>query len=173
MQVGGFRRSGPTPFDLRATTAECEAIAGFLDLARLTRLRWRGTIMPEGEDGWRLDARLTADLAQTCVATLEPVPARIDEQVTRHFVPDDLPISIDIDPGEDDEPDTFDDAIDPGAVAIEALALALDPYPRAAGIEPIDLRATPPGAAALDDGALKPFSGLAALKAKLEGEPNG
>ena len=168
LTVGSLNRSAPTPFDLRATPAECQAIAHFLELAELSQLRWRGEIVPEGPEGWRMEARLTADLAQTCVVTLEPIPVRVDERITRHFVPDDEAVEIDMDI-DADEPDPFNDTIDPGAIAIEILALALDPYPRTAGAEPVEIRATPPGAEALDDTALKPFAGLAALKSKLEG----
>lgn len=170
--VGSLKRSGPTAFEFVATAPEREAIARFLELTELSQLRWRGTIVPEGDDGWRLDARLTADLAQPCIVSLEPVPARIDQQVTRHFVREEHAGAIDLDPEAEDDPDTYGNTIDPGAVAIEVLALALDPYPRAAEIEPVELRATPPGAEVLDDAAMKPFASLAALKARLAGGEN-
>ena len=42
-------------------------------------------------------------------------------------------------------------------------------FPRAEGAEDIDLTVQPPGAEPLSDEAVKPFAGLAALKARMEG----
>ncbi len=59
--------------------------------------------------------------------------------------------------------------IDPGVLAIESLALVLDPYPRAPGVPPADWQAAPPGVPPLGEGDLKPFAKLAVLKEKLGG----
>jgi hypothetical protein len=53
---------------------------------------------------------------------------------------------------------------------IEALSLALPPFPRAADAEPVDITVTEPGAAPLDADAVKPFAGLAGLRDKLTGD---
>lgn len=168
MRVASLKQSGPNRFDLRANRDQRAAIAQLLELADLTDLRFRGAITPAAADGWRIEARLTASLAQTCVVTLDPVPARIDQIVSRDFVPEEAGTIIDLTPDEEDDPDTFTDQIDPGQIAVEALALALDPYPRAPGVEPLEMRATPPGATELDDQSMKPLAGLAALKAKMQ-----
>ena len=55
-------------------------------------------------------------------------------------------------------------------MALEALALALDPYPRAEGAALGDARFAPPGTQPLDEEALKPFAGLAELREKLAGK---
>jgi hypothetical protein len=62
--------------------------------------------------------------------------------------------------------------IDPGLLAVESLALALDPYPRASGVPRAEYQAAPPGVAPLADDDLKPFAKLAVLKEKL-GEAEG
>lgn len=169
LMAGTLRRAEPRKFDLIATADERAKIAEFLELSELSALRFRGTLSPEGKDKWILQARLTANLAQPCIATLQPVPQRVDQRVQREFLPDgsDLPEDLDMDPDKDD-PDIYTDRIDPGLVAIEILALALEPYPRADGTAPVELRATPPGAVELDEQALKPFAGLAALRDKLK-----
>ena len=45
-----MKRSVPTRFDLTATAGDRERIAAFLDLAELNQLRFRGQIVPEGDD---------------------------------------------------------------------------------------------------------------------------
>ena len=114
---------------------------------------------------------MTADVVQACVATLEPVPARIDEDLVRGFIPEDAysaTLEEDLDPDAEDAPDTFGTVIDLGATALEALALALDPYPRATEASADPVRTAPPGVEPLTDEALRPFAKLAALKEKLD-----
>jgi hypothetical protein len=173
--VATLSRKQPLAFDISPEPGELEAIARFLGLAALERLRLRGELMPAGADGWRIEGRLTADLVQACVVTLEPVAQRIDQAVARDYVPEAAyrpPAEIDLDPDAEDDPDPFDRVIDPGLLAIESLALALDPYPRVADVPPAEYQAAPPGAAPLADGDLKPFAKLAVLKEKL-GEGKG
>ena len=85
----------------------------------------------------------------------------------RTFLPEAAPSGTEIlvDPEEDDEIEPLTDRIDLGLVAVEALALALPPYPRTPG-------ATLAGEAdaAPEDDAPKPFAALAALRGKLGGE---
>ncbi|MEM1299580.1 MAG: DUF177 domain-containing protein, partial [Pseudomonadota bacterium] len=146
-------------------------VAEFLGIEDLSQWRIKGKLVPTKGDGWRLEARMTADVVQACVATLEPVPARIDEELVRGFMPEDAysaTLEEDLDPDAEDAPDTFGAAIDLGAVALEALALSLDPYPRTPDASADPLRTAPPGVEPLTDEALRPFAKLAALKEKLE-----
>ncbi len=76
--------------------------------------------------------RLTAEVAQACVASGEPVPESVDESFVLRFLPEG---SIEGDAAELDDSamDTMfyaGAAIDLGEAAAETLALALDPYPR-------------------------------------------
>lgn len=169
LRVARLGRAQPVPFDLSADEAERTAIADFLGLLGVATLRFKGELRAEAEDAWRMTGRLTSEITQECVSTLAPVPARIDLRVSRLFVPYPFEGAIDLDPEDEDDPDEFEDTIDPGAVALEELALSLDPYPHAQGVEPVDARAAPPGTAPLDDAELKPFAGLAALRDKMQG----
>lgn len=66
----------------------------------------------------------------------------------------------------DDTQEALPEVIDAASVAIEALALALPMYPRAPGVELGEAVFTEPGKAALREGDLKPFAGLAGLVLK-------
>lgn len=170
--VRSLSRKRPLPFDLAPEPSEKPAIARFLGLEGLRALRFRGELMPAAGDGWRVEGRLTAELVQSCVVTLAPVVQTIDEAVARNYVPEEdwqLPAEIDLDPEAEDDPDPFGATIDPGHLAIESLALVLDPYPRAKGVPPARFQAAPPGTAPLEDADLKPFAGLAVLKDKFGG----
>ena len=103
--------------------------------------------------------------------TLVPVSQKIDENFNCEL----LPISaahqqsdIEILPNEDDDgPDYFEDKINLAAIAIEQLALALDPYPRTEDAKPSVTEFAGPGIQPLRDADLKPFAKLASLKEKL------
>lgn len=162
------------PLDFRPSAPELEKLASFLKIEAIAAWRIKGNLLPEKREGWRLDARMTADLTQACGITLDPVRQRIDERFVRKLVPEqDEPehevieaSGLDLDA--DDEPDTFGEVIDLGALAIEALALALDPYPVSDNPASDHLVAAPPGVEPLTDETVKPFAGLAELKARLE-----
>ncbi len=97
--------------------------------------------------------RMSAEVTQVCVVTLEPFEATIEEAFDVLFVPAGTETEDDL--GDPDAPDEIPydgDRIDLGEAAAEQLALALDPYPRK------------PGAVLDDDGddtPPSPFSGLA------------
>jgi len=170
--VARMARTEAIPFDLAPAADEREEIGRFLGVRALRSLRLKGRLTPEDADGWRAEGRLTASVVQDCVVTLAPVARRVDETVLRAYVPSDRLVEangIDIDADEEDEPSGFDREIDLADLMIETLALALDPYPRADGAEMARSLFAPPGAAPLDDDALKPFAGLEALRDKLAG----
>ncbi len=181
--VARLSRKQPTPFEIEADAAELADLARFLELPRLDRLSFAGEIAPAGEkglgegldEGWEVRGRLVAELEQTCVASLEPVAVRHDAAVERLYLPEDRlpPVrEVTLDPDEPDEPDAYTTTIDPARLALESLALMLDPYPRAAGAEPGPTTAAPPGAAPIEEEELNPFAGLAELKRRLERRGN-
>lgn len=167
MAVGRLSRRHPTPFRIEAEAAERAALAGFLGVARVDRLSFEGTLVPAGAEGWQVQGRLVAALEQTCVVTLAPVPVRHDVGLERLYLPEDRlpPVrEVHVAPEEDDEPDPFTTSIDPAALALESLALLLDPYPRAEGAALGEAHFGPPGAAPVADAGPSPFAGLAALR---------
>ncbi|WP_309086114.1 DUF177 domain-containing protein [Chelativorans sp.] len=99
-------------------------------------------IRPWKKDGVQVSGRVEADITQACVVTLDPLTARIEEQVSAVFVPEGSRLAriaadsdeIVIQAEGDDLPEVFEgDSIDVGALAEEFFALAIDPYPRKEG----------------------------------------
>lgn len=151
--------------------AEARArIARFLDIEAVERMTLTVRLLPRPDDGWEAKGQLTATVVQSCVVTLEPVRGVIDTAVRRRYVHDpDMPESANLELGEDDldPPDAFDRHIDLGQLAVETLALMLDPWPRAEGAEFDQQRPGQPGLAALGEENSRPFASLAELRARL------
>lgn len=164
--VAKLSASQNLPFDHRATEDECARLAMLFEAISVDRFRFSGILMPSGDADWSVKGRVQATIIQECVVTLAPVVSRIDEPMHRRFMPvsqdQDL---IDFDPEADDDVNPLGDVIDLGAVAIEVVSLALDPYPRApdAGLDP-QILGDPSDA---DEGKRKPFAALEALRRKM------
>lgn len=125
---------------LSATATERAAIADLLDLVALEFLDFAYRLRRDGGGRVHLSGRLTAEATQTCVVTLEPVPASIDVPVEVEFWPERLIADLEKkaeDPshsGVIDWPEAVtDDTIDLGPVVYESFATALDPYPKKEG----------------------------------------
>ena len=160
LRLATLPRRGPHPVALRPDARARAELAAELDLLDLKDLDFAGELVPEGRAGWRLTARLTARIVQACGITGAPVPARIDEGVTRRYVPDLAePTGPESEMPEDDEAEPLRPVIDAGEVLREALALALPPFPRAPGAA-LPEGGTDPGPADRPN----PFAALAGLK---------
>lgn len=173
LRVADLSQNRPTRFTLAPTSEALVAIADELGLSELRKLRFTGQIVAEGKRDWRLEAELGATVVQPCVVTLKPVVTRIDDSVTRRFLaqmPETSGEEDEIEMAEDDSIEPLGTVIDPEAVMIEALSLALPLYPRADGAKIEEAAFTEPGKEALKDEDLKPFAGLAALRDKLAGQ---
>lgn len=123
--------------EVTASDAERTAIAGDFGILGVPSLHADLQLRRSGDKVW-IDGHLTATVVQACVVTLDPVEQAIDLHFERSFVRGDstpVPPEADIDPVAEDPPDTFAETIDLGAVVLEELALAIDPYPRAPGVE--------------------------------------
>lgn len=124
---------------------------------------WRGS-------GVAVNGSVDARITQACIVTLEPLTARIDEPVEATFLPRNSKLlrlpdpsgELMIDPDGPDAPEILDsDMVDVGALAEEVFAVALDPYPRKAGVEPLEFREE-------TEAPINPLAEkLAALKGKL------
>ena len=69
---------------------------------------------------------------------------------------------------EDDTAEPLPRDIDLTRVMAEALALALPAFPRAEGVEPVDISVTEPGKTAMTDDDAKPFAGLKSLRDSMD-----
>lgn len=168
IEVARLKGPGGLAFDLAPTEGEAAALARLYAAQGVRKLRFEGRLMPT-PGGWELAGRLGATVIQTCVVTLEPVTTRLDIEVRRLFrhaaAPD--PVEVVVAPFEDDEIEPLGERIDLGLVAIEAIALALPPYPRAEGATLEKASFADPGAPPMEDEAVRPFGALAALRDKL------
>jgi hypothetical protein len=102
-------------------------------------------LSPWKRDGIAVSGRVEGDIVQECVVTLEPIEARVEQDVSAVFVPEgstlDRPAEFSggemvLDPEGPDSPESFSGtSIDVGALAEEFFALGIDPYPRKEGVE--------------------------------------
>jgi uncharacterized metal-binding protein YceD (DUF177 family) len=120
-----------------ASPAERAAVARRLDLLGLDRLEASLSLrLAGGGTLLQLTGRIEAEVQQSCVVTLEPVPARLSlaVEITYALVrstPDQGEESVDPDAPEPLPPG----GLDLGEEVVQMLALGLDPYPRAPGAE--------------------------------------
>jgi hypothetical protein len=145
--------------EVEANAEERAALAADFGLPELKSLRGSYRLTGRG-DTVHVVGRVTAELVQTCVVTLDPFESQLDEEVEVDFAepdpdlqPDEPELEIDL---AQEGPDPIvDGRIDLGALTAEFLAVGLDPYPRKPGVD-----------FAFDegDGEASPFAKLAALK---------
>jgi uncharacterized metal-binding protein YceD (DUF177 family) len=171
LRVSDLSQNAATPFLIQPAAADLSAMAQALDLSGLRKVRFTGEVRAHGAEDWLLSGRLGATAIQPCAVTLAPVTTRIDEPVRRLYLRDYVEEEApEAEMPEDDETERLGAWIDPEAVMIEALSLALPLYPRADGVALSETVLTEPGVAPLTAKAMKPFAGLAALKDKLQDE---
>ena len=159
-------------FEIRPEPAQNNAIAEELDLLTLRKFRFVGQIKASGKSDWRMTGTIGATVIQPCTITLEPVTTRIDQRVERLFVRDLEKLEEEeIEMPEDDSIEQLGAWIDPQAIMVEALILALPEYPRAEGVQLGEAVYTKPGHAPMKDEDARPFAGLANLKDQLKSDP--
>ncbi len=122
-----------------------ESLARQLQIPAVLGLSAQIRIVPDPAQAghFLLKAQFEAEVEQTCVVSLEPVRQHVGESFVRRFAPapdsgqaagGDEDEAEWLDPEAEDPPDPLvDGTIDVGVVVAEALALALDPYPRKPG----------------------------------------
>jgi hypothetical protein len=148
---GGFTyrvRSAEVPtsgLDLVVEANELEraAVADRLNIEALDQFRIVASVRPWRRQGLHVSGTLFATVVQRCVVTLEPVSNDIEEAFAATFEPAAkvrraaAGTEIAFDALETEEPPEpmIDGAVDIGALAVEYLALAIDPYPRKPGVD--------------------------------------
>lgn len=168
LRLCDLARGRPRSVEIVPDASRRAAIAADLGLIELRKLQLEGRLAPFGKADWRFEGRLAATVVQPCVVTLAPVVSRIEEEVARSWVADWQPPEGDeVELPEDVDSEPLGTEIDLSAVMVEALALALPPWPRAEGADLGEAVFTEPGAAPMTDDDAKPFAGLAALRDKL------
>ncbi|WP_322866094.1 DUF177 domain-containing protein [Aquicoccus sp. G2-2] len=172
-RVVDLPQNRPVTFQLVPDSETLTALAADLGLLDLRKLSFSGELSAVGQTDWRLTAKLSATVVQSCVVTLSPVSTRIEEPVSRRFLsqlPEDASDETEIELPEDENIEKLGPEIDLTAVMAEALALALPLYPRAQNAALDDAVFTEPGKLALSDADLRPFASLKALRDKLEND---
>ena len=123
-----------------ASDAEREALARFTGIVRVDAFAAGIALKKLSPNRFRAEFGLQADIVQACVVTLADVPAHIELNFDRelHFSPALRRTgvgAVEV-PLEDDQPEEIDSLhYDLAAPLIEEFILALDPYPRAPGVE--------------------------------------
>ncbi len=152
---------------LTADQPERAALAARFGLAGLRSLVADARVWAEEQGKIHVKVTFTADVLQSCVVTLEPVSARLNEEFDVVFAPetgeeglDHDEIVIDVADADPPEPLTGD-SVDIGELVAQHVALAIDPYPRKPGV---DWRPDETIAAGAGDGGDSPFAVLAGLK---------
>lgn len=141
-------------FTIEADASQRKSSADFLGLVAIDHLLAELSIRRWRKRGLKIEGRFSADVVQECVVTLLPVPAHLEAPILASFLPEAevfaLEEGVDMEAylaATEDPPEPYDEKqIDLGALVLEFLSLALEPYPRTPG-------ATLPPEYTLGDGA--------------------
>ena len=131
------------PVVIEASEAERTELARAHHLVSVDKFRAELTVLAWKRNGVSVQGSVVADIVQSCVVTLEPLAATVDEAISAVFLPEDSKLGresfdvggeIMIDLDGPDSPEIFSgDCIDVGALAEEFFGLGIDPYPRKEG----------------------------------------
>lgn len=146
-----------------ATPAERVELARQLPLVSCEALSVQYVIKPSGRDAYAMTGNVTAEVTQSCIVTLEPVTARLDEPLDCKFVPAAI---IPREQTEEEELSSLEELepieggwLNVGRVVFEVISTGLDPYPRRP-----DAEWKNDDAGDADTAASGPFAALAGLK---------
>lgn len=125
---------------ISAEPQECADLARRFGLPALHSLeaelevsRWRG-------EGLKIKGRFTADLDQTCVVSLDTFRSLLSDEFESYFLPAGTSADADIAVIEEADAEPIANGIiDMGEAVAEAVALALDPYPKKPGVSFTDV----------------------------------
>ena len=149
IDIAGVSSAGKT-YAIKASPEEREKVAKRLDLQAVNALTANLEVKAVAGGFIKVTGHVDADVVQTCVVSLGPVPAKISDVVSARFTTEEWVakesakrakakargeeeeeiIEVDL----DDPPEVARGGrIDLGEVAVVHMALGLDPYPRAPG----------------------------------------
>lgn len=155
--------------ELRPNDSETAALAVRLGLQQLSDFTASVSVYRSMTGEIVARGRVVAGVVQTCVMSLEPVSAHIDEDFEVRFTtyPAPEPRELVIGPDDDEPPEPLTgESLDIGELAAQQLVLALDPWPRLLDAElPDEVKPDP-----ARDG---PFAGLSGLREKQAGGGTG
>lgn len=126
---------------VEADRGECAAIAERLGVPAIGGLSLEASVKPSRRGGLRVEGRVRARVTQACVITLDPVEEPVEESFRVLFAAELAPAragaetEIVIDAREDDDPPEVLNRgeADVCRIAVEHLALGINPYPRRDG----------------------------------------
>jgi uncharacterized metal-binding protein YceD (DUF177 family) len=164
-------------YAIKADEAARARVAVRLGLQDVGALTASFDLMPRAGGLVKVTGSVEASVTQTCVVTLAPLPGKVKEEIEVTFTTFPLKPAVkskagkaeDEDEelvalGEDDPPEeALDGLIDLGELAVEYMALGLEPYPRAPGASFED---SPWAAKREKSERESPFAVLAQLKKK-------
>lgn len=141
--VDDIRDDGKSLVEVEATPAEREALAAAYDLPAIASLTAHLSLSKRGPV-IRVVGTLNARLTQICVVTMEPFDSDMSDDIELEFAPPayvteawerlaQLEASGSTEEAPEPPDQILDGKIDLGALTAEALALALDPYPKKPG----------------------------------------
>jgi hypothetical protein len=163
--------------NVTADPVERQALARRFDLVEVRSLRGHGGIERfEGATELVFRGWLEAEVVQACVVSLEPVPAKIRRPIERRYRSGAAHAGalaryqprgmVDLDDEDDEVEPLIGREIDVGEALAEELALAVDPYPRAAGAATVEAGVFSPHVSLGQAEPSKPFAALRRLQDK-------
>ncbi len=126
----------PRAVHIEADETERAALAERFGLVSIAFLDTDATIRREGQRVWA-EGRFRGRAVQSCVATGDPIPAKVEEPFSLRFDPEGEGAEDELELAESDlDLLTYEGgAIDLGEAVAQGFSLALDPFPRVADAE--------------------------------------
>lgn len=155
---GCIEKIAAEPQELESLAVRFGLPALYSLVAELKVSRWRG-------EGLKIKGRFTADLDQICVVSLDTFRSTLADEFESYFLPARTVAGADGISIEEGDAEPFADGIiDMGEAVAEAVALALDPYPKKPGVAFTDVIEAGEPAASGEPAQESPFAALGRLK---------
>ena len=146
-ELGGLSQAG-AEVTVKAKADELPGLAKWGGVDSVNRFTATVGVRRLSQSRFNFEADLTVDVVQSCVVTLEPVESRISRHIIRELqlaprLPQAEAGELTLAAGDDDVPEMIASLdYDLAAPLLEEYVLAIDPYPRKAGVA-FDLPAAP------------------------------